>query len=111
MQLDDAEIIDIFSRVPGPAARPNTGADSKSGKSAGRAALLDPKRAHLLSISIKSIKAPVVTLRESLLTMDRTNLTSRDVEVRWRCVSYKMGHCCSGGGGGGVDCLVWDTHC
>ncbi len=78
--IEDSEIQDIFSRVPGPVARPAAG-DSK-GKAAVRAALLDAKRAHLLSISIKSIKASPVTLKDSLLSLSRSQLTTRDVEAR-----------------------------
>jgi hypothetical protein len=89
LALDDTEIMDIFSRVPGPAAR---GTDAKAAKPAGRTSLLDPKRAHLLSISIKSIKAPMAALLSALVSMDRSSLSSREVEV-CRCATRGLYVC------------------
>jgi hypothetical protein len=80
LDIDDDVVLQVFSRDVARPAQPAT-TKKPSGGARPAASLIDGKRAHLLSIALKSIKAPLEAVREALATLDRSKLTTRDVEV------------------------------
>ena len=76
VDVDPAALEAVFSRIQ-EAKRAAAGRKAKKTVSD----LLEPKRSHLLSISLKSVRVPFEVVRDSLLTLDSSKLSAKDIEV------------------------------
>ncbi len=84
--VDGTAIEEVFSRLPDASAR-----SARKAKASSSSGLINPKRAHLLSIAVKAMKVTPEVVKDCLFSLNKSLLTAKDVEV---CGDVPSGGCC-----------------